>query len=354
LLISTIVFAQQFGMLKDSRDGRVYKTVKIGEQEWMAENLNVSKFRNGDLIPEAKTEEEWEAAGKNKKPTWCYYENNPANGIRYGKLYNWYAVNDPRGLAPNGFHIPKDAEWNDLIIFLGGASYSASKMTSQKEWDKGCMGNNSSGFSGLPGGARLLEANKYIFVGAGIKKVGGWWSSSAFSRQNINNGITSLGLYIKNMWISVETHYQRRNDLYMFFIKAIAPNANFEQSTLDVILQSLQLAREVKFNINDTATLKNYQFTQNSLQESFNRLINACKQNPEISNSKSFEEFLIQLEGTERLLQQVNKNLQNPVENFNLLLEELTEAWAHGLFCKGLDRFYLNKNSGMSVRCVKD
>jgi uncharacterized protein (TIGR02145 family) len=81
------------------------KTIKIGKQTWMAENLNVDKFRNGDLIPHIQDPEEWEQAGKNQQPAWCYYENDPENGNIYGKLYNWYAVNDPRGLAPEGFHV---------------------------------------------------------------------------------------------------------------------------------------------------------------------------------------------------------------------------------------------------------
>lgn len=71
--------------------------VKIGDQIWMTRNLNVDKFCNGDPIPETKTNEEWIKAGENGKPAWCYYDNDPANGEKYGKLYNWYAVNDPRG-----------------------------------------------------------------------------------------------------------------------------------------------------------------------------------------------------------------------------------------------------------------
>ena len=72
----------------------------------MSKNLNVSRFRNGEIIFEAKTIEEWEKAGENKTPAWCYYNNNPTNGAKYGKLYNWYAVNDIRALAPKGWHIP--------------------------------------------------------------------------------------------------------------------------------------------------------------------------------------------------------------------------------------------------------
>jgi serine/threonine protein kinase len=92
--------------------------VTIGNQIWMTKNLNVDKFRNGDPIPEAKTDEEWLKAGKNEHPAWCYYDNDPKNGEQYGKLYNWFAVNDPRGLAPNGWHIPKNKEWDLLISEL--------------------------------------------------------------------------------------------------------------------------------------------------------------------------------------------------------------------------------------------
>ena len=107
-----------------------YKTVQIGTQVWMTKNLDVSTFRNGDPIPEAKTDEEWEKAGENKQPAWCYYNNDPGNGEKYGKLYNWYAVNDSRGLAPVGYHIPSDAEWTILTDFLGGEDAAGNKMKS--------------------------------------------------------------------------------------------------------------------------------------------------------------------------------------------------------------------------------
>jgi uncharacterized protein (TIGR02145 family) len=94
------------------------KEVKIGDQVWMGANLNVDKFQNGDPIPQAKTKNEWIKASKDKKPAWCYYQNNAQNGMTYGKLYNWYAVNDPRGLAPKGWHIPSKSEWDELISFL--------------------------------------------------------------------------------------------------------------------------------------------------------------------------------------------------------------------------------------------
>lgn len=99
-------------------DGKVYKSVIIGNQSWMAENLNTSKFRNGDPIPEVKTDEEWAKALKEGRPAWSYYDNDPKKGEIYGKLYNFYAVNDSRGLAPNGWHIPSDNEWTVLTDYL--------------------------------------------------------------------------------------------------------------------------------------------------------------------------------------------------------------------------------------------
>ena len=180
-----------------------FKSVKIGSQTWMTENLNVSTFRNGDPIPEVKTQEEWERAGENKQPAWCYYNNDPANGAKYGKLYNWYAVNDPRGLAPFGWHVPNDAEWMELISLYGGIHEAGIHLKSTTNWiSYGCQrcyrsnedfkricqscggtgfsntesfsgnGNNSSGFNGLPGG----QIRSYGFDVLGQK--GFWWSVS--------------------------------------------------------------------------------------------------------------------------------------------------------------------------------
>ena len=92
--------------------------VNIGRQVWMLRNLNVSNFRNGDVIAEARTNEEWIAAGKEGKPAWCYYENKMENNVIYGKLYNWYAINDFRGIAPEGWHVPTDNEWSEVTSFL--------------------------------------------------------------------------------------------------------------------------------------------------------------------------------------------------------------------------------------------
>jgi uncharacterized protein (TIGR02145 family) len=153
-----------------------HKEVKIGTQVWMTENLNVEKFRNGDLIPEAKTLEKWKDAGKRKQPAWCYYENNPANGEKYGKLYNWYAVNDPRGLAPEGWHIPFIHEWKTLTEYLGGGRTAGGKLKSTSGWDSRFPGNNRSGFLGLPGGSRTAFAGFNYFGEDGY-----WWSATEFT-----------------------------------------------------------------------------------------------------------------------------------------------------------------------------
>ena len=210
------------------------QTVTIGKQVWMTKNLDVSTFRNGDPIPEAKTDEAWKAAGENKQPAWCYYDNDPKNGTKYGKLYNWYAVNDPRGLAPAGYHIPTDAEWTVLTNYLGGEDVAGKKMKSTSGWDsyttggsKTCPnckdwnaeyrkkvpchtckdtrsvpaptvthsgnGSNSSGFSGLPAGGRY-GLGTFGSVGEGAY----WWSSTetatgfAWGRA-LNDGDSSVG-----------------------------------------------------------------------------------------------------------------------------------------------------------------
>lgn len=147
--------------------------IKIGQQVWMKNNLNVNHFRNGDLIPEASSDMEWEDAGKNQQAAWCYYENKSGNGDRYGRLYNWYAVNDPRGLAPEGWHIPSDEEWNQLEEYLGGRNIAGEKMKNKNDWVNCNSGNNESGFTGLPGGDRDSQGG---FALMGL--YGGWWSAS--------------------------------------------------------------------------------------------------------------------------------------------------------------------------------
>jgi uncharacterized protein (TIGR02145 family) len=153
-------------------DGNIYKSIKIGEQVWMAENLNTSHFRNGDIIPEAKTTEEWIRAGTENEPAWCYYNNDSEDGEEYAKLYNWYAINDPRGLAPENWTIPDNNEWAKLIDYLGGNKEAGTGMKSTTGWNSKSNESNSSRFTALPGGGRVYDGNFSDIGNAGI-----WWSS---------------------------------------------------------------------------------------------------------------------------------------------------------------------------------
>ena len=187
--------AELSGKFKAELSIEQIKTIQIGTQVWMVENLNVDRFRNGDLIPEARTNEAWQKAGDNKQPAWCYYNNDPKNGVTYGKLYNWYAVNDPRGLAPKGYHVPIVAEWTLLTNYLGGENVAGKKMKSTSGWDDQGNGTNSSGFSGLPGGGRYSRG-----AFDNIGKDGNWWSSSEYGTdvawdRYLNFGIARLYSY---------------------------------------------------------------------------------------------------------------------------------------------------------------
>jgi uncharacterized protein (TIGR02145 family) len=148
-------------------------TIRIGTQIWSVSNLNVSTFRNGDSIPEAKSNKEWVAAGESGKSAWCYYNNNPANGPKYGKLYNWFAVNDPRELAPAGWTLASDDDWGKLAFYLGGAGVAGNKMKSYSGWADDNNGTNDSGFTGLPGGYRV-ENGTFMNMGS----IGIWWSTT--------------------------------------------------------------------------------------------------------------------------------------------------------------------------------
>lgn len=180
-------------------DGNLYEIIKIGDQDWLSVNLNVSRFLNGDPIPEARTAEEWKSASENKQPAWCYYDNDPSNGHVYGKLYNWYAVNDPRGLAPEGWRIPVADDWNQLITFLGGDNVAGLVLKSTDLWadyeGQNGNGNNASGFAGLPGGGRY-DHGGFNFLG----NYSGWWTttqgtSGGVSIWRLTHGIDNVYSY---------------------------------------------------------------------------------------------------------------------------------------------------------------
>ena len=158
-----------------------YPFVEIGKKAWMLKNLEVTHFRNGDLILEAKSDKEWKDAGKAMKAAWCYYKNESQYGEHYGKLYNWFAVADERGLAPEGWHVPSDEEWTKLTETLGGRA--GLKLKSAHGWEGlfgliGGNGDNSSQFFGLPAGYRVNYGGFND-----VKKQCLWWSTNEDNQQ---------------------------------------------------------------------------------------------------------------------------------------------------------------------------
>lgn len=160
-------------------DGNVYGTVIIGLQEWMAENLKVTKYLNNDAIPLVSDGTIWAGLISG---AYCWHDNLIADFNEYGGLYNWYAVNDSRGLCPTGWHVPSDAEWSILISYLGGVSVAGGKIKecgTAHWWSPNTGATNQTCFSALPGGMRDLNGTFGINEAEGF-----WWSSTQFNSSN--------------------------------------------------------------------------------------------------------------------------------------------------------------------------
>jgi uncharacterized protein (TIGR02145 family) len=157
-------------------DGNVYQTVTIGGQEWMAENLKVIHYCNGDSIPNVTDAGVWTSLTTG---AFCEYNNNVNNVATYGRLYNWYSVNDSRNIAPAGWHVPSDADWKQLEMTLG-MSQSQADATGIRDTTEGAKmkeagtthwltpntgATNESGFSALPGGYRYFNYGTYMDMG---------------------------------------------------------------------------------------------------------------------------------------------------------------------------------------------
>jgi uncharacterized protein (TIGR02145 family) len=163
-------------------------TVKIGNQEWAQENLNIDHFQNGDLIQHAKTKDEWKLANENKQAAWCFNLNEATNELKSGRLYNFYTILDPRMIAPNGFHVPTFEEWEILIHSLGGFDIAGSKLKMANGFNGANLGaTNESGFSALSGGERGAGGSFYDFERQSAR----WWSSSIIESQAIVIGLES-------------------------------------------------------------------------------------------------------------------------------------------------------------------
>lgn len=187
-------------------DGHVYTALAYCNNLWTKENLGVAHYRNGDTIPQVTDHNQWLSLTTG---AWCYYNNDPANGATYGKLYNWYAVHDPRGITPAGWHIPSDNEWTTLVNCLGDffTSGGAMKEAGIIHWaDPNSGATNSSGFTGLPGGTRVINGGPFD----NLSTYGYFWSSTEADMTNAwlltltyNGPYTNLAGFDKRLGLSV-------------------------------------------------------------------------------------------------------------------------------------------------------
>lgn len=183
-------------------------TVTIGSQKWMLENLNVDRYANGDPIPEVQDPSEWSSLTTG---AWCYYDNDPANGEIYGKLYNWIAVTDPRGLAPEGFHIPSFAEYFTLFITVGNAADAGIhlKEAGFAHWDAPNTGaTNSSGFTALPGGVRG-KFSAFLNIG----RINGLWTTTE------NDASSAVTIYLFSNTVAAQ--YANNEKGWGYSVRAI-------------------------------------------------------------------------------------------------------------------------------------
>ena len=167
------------------------EAIKIGEQFWAANNLDITHFTNGDELFHATNDLEWKKASENELPAWCYYANDAEYGNKYGKLYNWYAVNDRRGIAPEGFRIPTDDDFKQLNNLLGK---EVGQLLKAKEgWQPYGLGNgiDQFGFNAKPGGANHFNyANnprgaELLYSKDAEEKSWFWTSSNADESSNL-------------------------------------------------------------------------------------------------------------------------------------------------------------------------
>lgn len=162
-------------------DGNVYKTITIGTQTWMIENLKVAHYNDGTAIPNVTDDNTWKGL---TTAAYCNYKNDASIAATYGKLYNWYAVTNTKKLAPKGFHIPTDAEWTTLYNYLGGERSVGNKLreVGTAHWGSSVYATNSTLFTALPGGGRTFD--KYYGVFTAITSDAYFWSTTANGASN--------------------------------------------------------------------------------------------------------------------------------------------------------------------------
>ena len=211
LVIAPITFNPliTYGSMAD-QDGNTYKTVTIGTQIWMAENLKTTIYRNGDPIQNVPDSAQWRGLITG---AYCYYDNDKQYVTAYGCLYNWYAVNDSRNLAPSGWHVPTDTDWSTLNNFLGGEDAAGKKLkeAGTTHWGVDFGSINESGFTALPSGRRSYYSSGGILMPTHYSDLGlygFWWTSTESTSINswnywISTTVSTKGASPKNYGLSV-------------------------------------------------------------------------------------------------------------------------------------------------------
>jgi uncharacterized protein (TIGR02145 family) len=221
-------------------DGNVYTTLKIGDQYWLGQNLKTTRYINGDVIPKVDDSATWQ---NQTTAAYCNFGNDSSNVNSYGRLYNWYAVNDNRNICPSGWRIPSKAEWIELETYLGGINIAGGKLK-----DKGNLhwlspntdATNITGFTGLGGGGR------YIWGVSNFSNFGVYglcWSSTSYNTSTawvwylsynsgsdfITNSIKGNGFSVRCLCDSIPLHIDNINDDKI----NIYPNPAFDQIYID-------------------------------------------------------------------------------------------------------------------------
>lgn len=182
-----------YGSLTDI-DGNVYKTIITGNQEWMAEDLKVTRLNDGTVIPNIAENNTW---GSLTTPAYCWYDNNPAYRQNFGAIYNWFTVGTGK-LCPEGWHVPSDDEWTQLTGYLGGTDIAGGKLKEAGlyHWNSPNQGaTNFTGFTSVPTGGRTYPEGQFYGIGV----FNSWWSSTEYNY---------LKPYYRSVWYANETVFR--------------------------------------------------------------------------------------------------------------------------------------------------
>ena len=295
-LLTINAFSQTPGNGVIDIDSNHYNSVNIGTQEWQKENLNVSKYTDGTIIPQVTDPTQW---ANLTTGAWCYYNNDPTNGAIYGKLYNWYAVagiydnaslNDTalrKQLAPLGWHVPSDGEWTILSAYLGGVFGAGGKMksTSTLWMAPNTDATNSSGFSALPGAFKSSDTQNLIGIFSHFWCMSELNANSALFRYLFyNHGDLLISNDIKQNGMSVRciNNIALNNQSFNSNSFNIYPNPAKEQFTID-------------FTNNSNVINWNYKIVNTLGQELINGVLNSHPNIIQLNNIKEQGVYLVKI-----------------------------------------------------------